>query len=372
MSVGSIYKIVFPNGKHYIGLTSRSLEHRQKEHRYCVKSGDTKLVYNALRKYDMVDTFELVEIDTADTLEELCEKEIGYIQEYNSYYMDGNGYNMTYGGEGCNGYIHTQEDKQRQSERQKKHFEENPEENEKMKKISQDFWNKPDSIEKMSELRKKYYEDNPEAREKMSEAQKKRFENPEAREKCSKSQKERMENPEARQKIGDGLKEYYKNNPDAIQKNSEALTKYNKEHPEAGKKHSEKMKQRYIDNPEEKEKMRERRKQYFIDNPDAGKEHGEMMKQYHIDNPEEKEKMSERGKAVWKRPEHKTKILDAKGKNNPFDVFTKDGIFIKTFTYQLDARKYLQEEHNITSTIKIGAVLNGNRNSSAGFVFKYK
>ena len=43
----------------------------------------------------MVDTFELVEIDTADTLEELCEKEIGYILSYNSYYMDGNGYNMT-------------------------------------------------------------------------------------------------------------------------------------------------------------------------------------------------------------------------------------------------------------------------------------
>ena len=110
MSFGSIYKINFPNGKHYIGLTTTSLKQRTKEHKTTAKSGDTKCVYNALRKYDMVDTLELIEIDTADTVEELCEKEIGYIIEYNSYYMNENGYNMTYGGEGTNGYIFTEED----------------------------------------------------------------------------------------------------------------------------------------------------------------------------------------------------------------------------------------------------------------------
>ena len=94
MSVGSIYKIEFPNGKHYIGLTSRSLEKRKENINVC-ENDDTRVLYKALRKYEMVDTFELVEIDTADTLEELCEKEIGYILSYNSYYMDGNGYNMT-------------------------------------------------------------------------------------------------------------------------------------------------------------------------------------------------------------------------------------------------------------------------------------
>ena len=71
MSYGSIYKIVFPNGKHYIGLTSTSLEQRTKEHKKSAKSGDTKYLYNALRKYDMIDTLQLIEIDAADTLEEL-------------------------------------------------------------------------------------------------------------------------------------------------------------------------------------------------------------------------------------------------------------------------------------------------------------
>ena len=65
-------------------------------------------------------------------------------------------------------------------------------------------------------------------------------------------------------------------------------------------------------------------------------------------------------------------MLNKRGKNKPFDVITTDGTFVKTFTYQMEAREYLQKEHNITSTIKISEVLTGTRNSSAGFVFKYK
>jgi len=61
----------------------------------------------------MIETFELEQIDTADTLEELCEKEKEYIKQYNSHYIEGNGYNMTYGGEGTNGYIYTEDDKKK-------------------------------------------------------------------------------------------------------------------------------------------------------------------------------------------------------------------------------------------------------------------
>lgn len=76
MTCGSIYKIQFPNGKHYIGLTTTSLEQRTKEHKKSAKNSDSKCLYKALRKYEMVDTLELIEIDTADTLDELREKEI--------------------------------------------------------------------------------------------------------------------------------------------------------------------------------------------------------------------------------------------------------------------------------------------------------
>ena len=70
-------------------------------------------------------------------------------------------------------------------------------------------------------------------------------------------------------------------------------------------------------------------------------------------------------------PECLKKKLDTQGLNKPFDVI-KDGTFIETFTYQFEAMEYLKKEYNVKSTIKIGSVLNGDRKSSAGFVFKYK
>lgn len=112
MTYGYIYQISFPNDKVYIGLTN-SLKRRRSQHKYCVKNGDTKPLYNALRKYEMEDTFELEEIDTSDNKEELSEKEKKYISEYKSHYIDGNGYNMTYGGDGFNGHCPTREVKQK-------------------------------------------------------------------------------------------------------------------------------------------------------------------------------------------------------------------------------------------------------------------
>ena len=302
MSYGSIYKIVFPNGKHYIGLTTTSLDQRTKQHKSCAKNGDTKCLYNALRKYDMVDTLELIEIDTADTLEELCEKEIGYIIEYNSYYMNKNGYNMTYGGEGVTGYVYTEEDKQ-----------------------------------KISEMCKKYWE------------------NPEAIQKCSESQKKRFENPEEIKKLSKIKKKYFEENPDAKQQNSERLKKYYEENPDAGKEQGERMKIYYGNNPEARQKMSEIKKKYHEEHPEKGEAHSERMKKQNEEHPE-----------------IQTKRLDTWGKNKPFDVFKIDGTVIKTFTYIFEAKEYLQKEYGITSTMKIGEVLAGNRNSSAGFVFKYK
>ena len=98
----------------------------------------------------------------------------------------------------------------------------------------------------------------------------------------------------------------------------EIKKKYFEENPEAGKEHSEKMKKR------------------FEENPNLGKEHGERVKKYYEDNPEAKRK-----------------LIDGKGKNKPFNIFTNDGAFVKTFTYQFEAKEYLRKEHNINSTIKM-------------------
>jgi len=336
MHFGYIYKIKFPNGKHYIGLTTTSLEQRKIQHKQTAKRCDTKCLYNALRKYNMVDTLELIEIDTADTEEELCEKEIEYIIKYNSYYMNGNGYNMTFGGEGTNGYVYTEEDRQ-----------------------------------KMSEMCKKYWE------------------TPEAITKCRESQKKRFENPEAGKEHSEKMKKYYEDHPEAGKEHSEKIKKYHQDHPEAGKEHGEKMK-KYFENPEAIQKNMEALKKYYRENPEAGKERGEKIKKYHQDHPEAGKKYGEKIKKYWENPKARQKMreikkkyfeenpeeirkrLDTMGKNKPFDVFTKDGIFIKTFNYQFEAKEYLQTEYKITSIISICSVLAGNIKSSAGFVFKYK
>jgi len=391
MTYGFIYKIPFPNGKHYIGITTTSLKQRQNQHKQCAKNGDTKCLYNALRKYKIVDTFELIEIDTADTLEEICEKEIRYIAEYNSYYMNGNGYNMTYGGEGTNGYVFTEEDNLKNSERMKQYYKEHPEKkqqiSEALKKYNE---NNPDAIVRNSEAQKKYHKEHPEAREQMSEIKKQYYEN----------------NPEATKEHGEKMKQYYENNQEARERISESLKQYHKEHPEAGERMSEIKKQYYEDNPEAGERMSEIKKQYYENNPEASKEHGEKMKQYYENNPEAGERMSEIKKQYYENnpeaskehgekmkqyyknnpeaivrnreaqknrsPEWIKKKLDKLGNNKPFDIFTKDGTFIKTFTYQFEAKEYLQKEYNITSKIEIGKVLAGNAKSSAGFTFKYK
>ena len=42
MFCGYIYKIQFPNGKHYIGLTTTTLKQREGQHKKCAKQGDTR------------------------------------------------------------------------------------------------------------------------------------------------------------------------------------------------------------------------------------------------------------------------------------------------------------------------------------------
>ena len=165
MTYGSIYKILFPNGKHYIGLSTTSLERRKIGHKHSAKSGDTRCMYNALRKYNMEDTFELIQIDTADTQQELCEKEKEYIIKYNSYYMDGNGYNMTSGGEGTNGYVFTEEDNRKASEKRKQYFQEHPEEYERMKEMRKKQMDNPEWGKKFGEKIKEFWENNQEARD---------------------------------------------------------------------------------------------------------------------------------------------------------------------------------------------------------------
>lgn len=113
---GYVYKITNKiNKKVYIGVTNRSFDKR-----YCYRGIGIERVYKfhkqrkingfsynkhllrSIEKYGF-DAFEIVkEYDLAFSEEELKNKEIDYINKYDSFH---NGYNQTLGGDGTSGFI---------------------------------------------------------------------------------------------------------------------------------------------------------------------------------------------------------------------------------------------------------------------------
>ena len=86
------------NHKKYIGLTKNSINERMAKHIQAAKSEEGFLLHRSIKKYGKENfTIELVEDDL--TLEQAYEKEKFYIQEYNTYFKNELGYNMTFGGE---------------------------------------------------------------------------------------------------------------------------------------------------------------------------------------------------------------------------------------------------------------------------------
>ena len=90
------------NGKVYIGLTTQGLKRRHRQH--ILKMRDGTYFHNALMKYGE-SAFDLTIIDTAETRDELIEKEKYWIKARKSfaYIENSNGYNETTGGEGGSG-----------------------------------------------------------------------------------------------------------------------------------------------------------------------------------------------------------------------------------------------------------------------------
>ena len=158
------------NNKKYVGQTSskKSYINRFKQHlseaRYDLTS--KSIFHKAIRKYGP-DAFS-VELLEDNILEcDIDNKEIYYIGYYDTYYLNGNGYNMTLGGQGVHGYHHTEET---------------------LDKISQsnkDYWkslkiNDPDIYTALCEIRSSNLKGkfkSAETRRKLSLAAKHRFEN---------------------------------------------------------------------------------------------------------------------------------------------------------------------------------------------------
>lgn len=89
-----IYKVTnLVNGKCYVGQTRMSLQNRWKHHRY---AHGCSALHSAIEKYG-VENFTIEQIDSADTQDELNQKEQFWIAKLNT--LSPNGYNLTTGGE---------------------------------------------------------------------------------------------------------------------------------------------------------------------------------------------------------------------------------------------------------------------------------
>lgn len=99
--INKIYGVIYSatniiNNKRYIGQTTRELKRRRNEHITQANSGSDLAIHQAIRKYGE-DNFEWSIIDQAYNQEELDNKEIYWIDFYDTYGK--NGYNMALGGQ---------------------------------------------------------------------------------------------------------------------------------------------------------------------------------------------------------------------------------------------------------------------------------
>lgn len=92
------------NQKKYVGITTGTIEKRWKQHlntAFNLNSEDSKAIFKkAIRKYGK-NSWRIEQIDTADNVKTLKEKEIFWIKKLNTYAFDkdGWGYNSTRGGD---------------------------------------------------------------------------------------------------------------------------------------------------------------------------------------------------------------------------------------------------------------------------------
>lgn len=113
MNIYTIYRATNTiNGKCYIGFDS-SWPKRLYEHKQSSKNAD-QVFYRAIRKYGWEKFSWEILYQSNDGIHTLSVMEPFFIKENNSYIRvkNSNGYNMTIGGEGSLGYIHTKKSRE--------------------------------------------------------------------------------------------------------------------------------------------------------------------------------------------------------------------------------------------------------------------
>ena len=294
-----VYIHVCPNGKRYVGCTTRV----KPEYRWARGNGYryNKHFYSAILKHGWSNfRHEVFEVDSE---EEMYRKEIELISFYHSNDPE-YGYNNSTGGErialGCK---HSEESRKKQSEAQKK-VHADPEYRKRISETLKERCSDPEVRRKMAEAQKKVHSD-PEYRKRISETSKKRASDPEYRKKLSETQKKRCLDPEVRKRMAEVCKERWSD-------------------PEYRKRISEAVKERCSD-------------------PEVRRKRSEIQKKVHAD-PEYRKRISETLKGKSRSKETRKRIASAKkGKPLPrVKIKLQDGTIVEV-TKQTLTRWYVNK-----------------------------
>jgi group I intron endonuclease len=259
------------NGKRYVGIATgitpeEALKRRWFEHSKAARDAPQAL-YRAMRKHG-VENFTVEQIDQAETLEELLEKERHYIQLLGTFTNTGHGYNMTLGGDGVFGFEFDEESKAVMAASAVARFAD-PVERELQSQRQERFWTESNRAEH-SEKIARVHERNPDLARQHSEFMKKNsdpermrknarlaWDTPEIREQMLHSSAEYWSDPAKREKRGKEIRQRLADNPDYAKNISKAKKKLYRERPELAQRHSQMMKQRFAENPALLDEMRE-------------------------------------------------------------------------------------------------------------------
>ena len=311
MVFGTIYRLVFPNNKCYIGQTHYTIEERFKLHYRDSKNGSQYPVHRAIIKYgkdnvikELIDT---VNIECQKTLDDL---EIKYIKEYDSLSKNGKGYNQNEGGGGNIGYKFNEEQRKNASAAQQRRNIE-----------------RPDIAQNNSIFMKQYHKDHPEMAENHSKK----------------------------------MKQYYKEHPEMAENHSNFLRQLYENEPERKIAMSELKKQQNIDNPEMAMRQKEIKLMMYEDKNAA--DIIQIIRDKAKDqwkDPAKRQKILDEKRQRFTEPEFCA--YDKNGK----PVRDENGE-IKKFTYVPDCSIFLFGIHDPN----VGAVLKGRRKICKGYTFKY-
>lgn len=160
---GVIYRAMSPSGKFYVGKTIEELKERKRKHAQVIGTDKEVCFSQAIKKYGL-DGLKWKVIDTYNTHQEGCEKEIYWISVYGAFSKKRKyGYNLTSGGEGGKHSKETRKKlsksmrttsqnpkyKAKQKARAKKMYEDNPDLRNIRSKHSTERWADPDKAEQM-------------------------------------------------------------------------------------------------------------------------------------------------------------------------------------------------------------------------------